>query len=62
MPKFLSGATHPGFCLLHFSFKVAALLCYILLGIFMSDKTLCFIVVVILCAFDFWVVKNLTGR
>lgn len=28
----------------------------------MADKTLCFIVVVILSAFDFWVVKNLTGR
>ena len=61
-PKFLDGASHPGFCILHLSFKAAAFLCYILLGLFVSGKSIVFIVVAILSAFDFWVVKNLTGR
>ena len=61
-PKFLEGSSQPGFCLLHLAFKTAAILCYILLGLFVKGKSLVFIVVMILCAFDFWVVKNLTGR
>jgi len=33
-PKFLEGSAHPGFCMLHLAFKTAAILCYILLGLF----------------------------
>lgn len=62
MPKFLIGAAHPRFCLLHMSFKVIAIVLYIVLGIFLTDKTLIFIIVTILDVFDFWVVKNITGR
>ena len=61
-PKFLQGAAHPGFCILHLVFKVLAIAAYLLLGLVMNDKTFCFILVVTLCALDFWVVKNLTGR
>lgn len=61
-PKFLDGSSHPGFCMLHLGFKLAAFLSYILLGLFVSGKSLVFIVVMILSAFDFWVVKNITGR
>jgi len=62
VPTFLQGAAHPGFCMLHLGFKVAALFFYLILGIFMDDKTFCFLIVVILSAMDFWVTKNLTGR
>lgn len=31
-------------------------------GIFDNDKTLCYILVITMCAFDFWTVKNVTGR
>ena len=62
VPKFLQGSAHPGFCILHLVFKVLALAAYLLLGLVMDDKTFCFIFVVSLCALDFWVVKNLTGR
>jgi len=31
-------------------------------GMFASDKTLCYIFVITVCAFDFWVVKNVSGR
>ena len=61
-PKFLNAAAHPGFCMLHLSFKVLGLVIYLLFGLFTSDKTLVFILTVILSAFDFWVTKNLTGR
>ena len=33
-PKFLEGASHPGFCILHLIFKVAAIASYVLLGLF----------------------------
>jgi hypothetical protein len=33
-----------------------------LLGLFVRGKSVVFIAVAILSAFDFWVVKNLTGR
>ena len=47
---------------MHLFFKAAAFLCYILLGLFVRGKSVVFIAVAILSAFDFWVVKNLTGR
>ena len=62
VPRFLQGAAHPGYCMLHLSFKLAALVFYLILGLFMDDKTFCFLIVIILSALDFWVTKNLTGR
>merc|ERR1712117_462539 len=62
VPRFLQGAAHPGYCMLHLAFKLAALVFYLILGLFMDDKTFCFLIVIILSAFDFWVTKNLTGR
>ena len=35
---------------------------YIFFGLFSDDKTICYIFVISLCAFDFWTVKNVTGR
>ena len=61
-PKFLQESAHPGFCILHLSFKVLALVSFLVMGMILDDKTFCFIFVVSLCAIDFWVVKNLTGR
>ena len=58
----MQGAAHPGYCMLHLAFKLSALVFYLILGIFMNDKTFCFLIVVILTALDFWVTKNLTGR
>ena len=62
MPRFLKGAAHPGYCMLHVSFKILALIAYLILGIFIDDKTFCFLIVIIVSAIDFWVVKNVTGR
>ena len=62
VPRFLKGAAHPFYCMLHLGFKLAALTCYLILGLLIDDKTFCFLVVIILSALDFWVVKNITGR
>lgn len=48
-------------CMLHIAFKLAAVVLYFLLG-WLADPTVNFIFVTILCVFDFWVTKNLTGR
>jgi len=61
-PAFLKKASHPGMCLLHFFFKAAALVSYMFLNLFIGNYTLTFIVVILLSVFDFWSVKNLTGR
>ncbi len=62
LPKFLIGAAHPRYCILHFAIKVIALVLYIVLGLVLADKTIVFILVTTLHVFDFWVVKNITGR
>lgn len=62
VPRFLQGSAHPGYCILHLVFKILALICYLILGLLIDDKTFCFLVVIILSAIDFWVVKNVTGR
>ena len=62
MPRFLKGAAHPGYCVLHISFKILALASYLVLGLLISDSTFCFLIVIILSAMDFWIVKNITGR
>eukprot|EP00344_Euplotes_crassus_P008188 CAMPEP_0197004700 /NCGR_PEP_ID=MMETSP1380-20130617/25192_1 /TAXON_ID=5936 /ORGANISM="Euplotes crassus, Strain CT5" /LENGTH=170 /DNA_ID=CAMNT_0042423577 /DNA_START=25 /DNA_END=537 /DNA_ORIENTATION=+ len=61
-PEFLKKATHPGVCLWHMLFKAGALVSYFLLNLFIDNYVMTFISVILLSAFDFWVVKNITGR
>lgn len=62
LPGFLKDASNPGICILTFIFKVGALVSYLLLNIFVSNLVLVYIIVICLQAFDFYVVKNITGR
>lgn len=48
--------------MVHMGFKLAALISYLILGLMIDDKTFCFLIVIILSAIDFWIVKNVTGR
>ena len=64
----LSSASHPISCIATFAFKSAAFIWYIqfyssyfFVGFIISD-IMTFILVTILGALDFWVVKNITGR
>ena len=59
---FLKDSAHPTTCIFHLLFKVIGLLCYLLFGLFSSEKILCYIIVITMSAFDFWTVKNVSGR
>ncbi|MCQ2817005.1 MAG: DUF846 domain-containing protein [archaeon] len=60
--NFLQHAHNPIIVFFTLIFKVLAILFYFLLGIFGVSDALIFIIVVILCAFDFWFIKNVSGR
>lgn len=60
--KVLRQSSHPTVAIFHVSFKVAAIVSYLLLGWFTKSFVIQFVVTVTLLAFDFWVVKNVTGR
>jgi hypothetical protein len=62
--NFFSKSGHPITCIFHILFKVAAILIYIMGGVF--EKSTNFVTVTVLCviflSMDFWTVKNVTGR
>jgi len=58
----LQHAANPGIVLFTLLFKTLAVVCFLILGIFGVSDSLVFIIVVILNAFDFWFVKNVSGR
>ena len=60
--NFLSHATNPCIVLFTLLFKTLAIVSFLVLGIFGFSDALIFIIVVILNAFDFWFVKNVSGR
>ena len=60
--NFLQHAANPGIVLFTLLFKTLAVVCFLILGIFGVSDSLVFIIVVILNAFDFWFVKNVSGR
>jgi len=60
--NFLQHAANPGIVFFTLLFKVLAIVLFLVLGIFGVSDALVFIIVVILNAFDFWFVKNVSGR
>lgn len=60
--NFLQHANNPGIVFFTIVFKILAIVFYLTLGIFGVSDALVFIIVVILSAFDFWFVKNVSGR
>lgn len=55
-------SSHPIAAAFHVAFKLFALLFYFFSSWFASSFVIVFVVVVIANAFDFWTVKNVTGR
>jgi hypothetical protein len=53
---------HPVAAFFHLFFKIAALFCYLFLTFFTSNFVLVFVTCILLLSFDFWTVKNITGR
>mmetsp|Transcript_17074 Transcript_17074/g.25251 ORF Transcript_17074/g.25251 Transcript_17074/m.25251 type:complete len:242 (+) Transcript_17074:68-793(+) len=60
--SFLRGARHPVAAFFHYAFKLAALLVYLFGGLFSSNFVLICVTCILLLAFDFWTVKNISGR
>jgi len=58
----LQHANHPGIVFFTLLFKVGSIVSFLFLNLFLSNEALTFIIVVILSAFDFWFVKNVSGR
>lgn len=58
----LRDSSHPTVALFHVGFKLAAISAYLLLGLLTKSFVIHFVVTVTLLAFDFWTVKNVTGR
>jgi len=55
-------ARHPVATFFHIFFKAAGVLIYLLCSIFTKDFVIVFILITLTVAFDFWTVKNVTGR
>ena len=53
---------HPVAAFFHYAFKTGAILVYIFGGLFSSNFVLICVATILLLAFDFWTVKNITGR
>ena len=54
---------HPITAFFHLFFRASALIVYLILSSFISDHFVeLFLSVILLLAFDFWVVKNVSGR
>ncbi|KAA8493372.1 Golgi apparatus membrane protein tvp23 [Porphyridium purpureum] len=58
----MRASAHPVAAFFHVAFKIAAVVAYLMLGWFVQDFVIQFVVTVTLLAFDFWTVKNVTGR
>lgn len=54
--------SHPVAAFFFLAFRLGALLMYLLGSIFTDNFTLVFVVTILLLAFDFWTVKNVSGR
>lgn len=54
--------SHPIALLFFIAFRLGALLTYLLGSIFTDNFTLIFVITILLLAFDFWTVKNVSGR
>jgi len=60
--NFLQHAHNPCVVLFTLLFKAASIVSFLILNIFLNNEALVFILVVIFSAFDFWFVKNVSGR
>lgn len=54
--------SHSLVCVFHWIFKVAGWIWFVIGNFLLKDFTIDFVVLLVLIAADFWVVKNVTGR
>eukprot|EP01133_Synstelium_polycarpum_P004337 gene4337-5064_t len=61
-PSFISGLSHPYAALFHVIFKIASILFYLFPMLFGNGFIISFIFCTLFLSFDFWTVKNISGR
>ena len=59
---YFATAGHPVACMFHVGFKAGSVLSFLFLNAIIGEEIITFVVVVLFAAFDFWTVKNVTGR
>ena len=62
VPSSIQDAKHPYVCLFHVLFKLSAISSYWFMFAILKNVVITFICTTIFLAFDFWTVKNITGR
>ncbi|ORX62672.1 DUF846-domain-containing protein [Hesseltinella vesiculosa] len=60
--EYFDQSSHPIAAFFFLAFRLGALLMYLLGSIFTDNFTLVFVITILLLAFDFWTVKNVSGR
>ncbi|CAO0795937.1 unnamed protein product [Mucor circinelloides] len=60
--EYFEQSSHPIAAFFFISFRLGALLTYLLGSIFTDNFTFVFVITILLLAFDFWTVKNISGR
>ncbi|KAI8808456.1 hypothetical protein BJ742DRAFT_280956 [Cladochytrium replicatum] len=55
-------SSHPTVLFFHLLFRSLALLTYLFSSLFFSSFILAFVIIILFLAFDFWTVKNVSGR
>ena len=58
----ISRATHPLICMLHIGAKASTIFAYLFMSLINKSSVHTFILVVIMSAVEFWIVKNVSGR
>lgn len=58
----ISNSAHPTVAVFHYAFKIGAVLMYIFGGLVSANFVFVCVVCILLLAFDFWTVKNVSGR
>ena len=62
MSSLFATAANPVACMFHVLFKGGAIFAFVFLNAFLNEEIIAFVVIVLFAAFDFWTVKNVTGR
>ncbi|KAJ9076938.1 Golgi apparatus membrane protein tvp23 [Entomophthora muscae] len=60
--QMLKNSSHPKILLVHFFFRTIAILIYLVINFFVNNFVFVFVISALALAFDFWIVKNVSGR
>ena len=58
----IKSSSHPFLCIFTIIFKIGAIVSFIILDLIVDQEEIAYLVVIILGAMDFWLVKNISGR